>query len=110
MALTSSSGALSLLRIAGGAGLEQADGELFLGVHAQHQHRQLGALDPQLFEHLKAAAARQGDIQHHHVIRIATGALQRLGPGGGFASHLHVAGFLQNLAQALPNHRVIIRN
>jgi hypothetical protein len=103
-------GGTFFVEVTGGAGLKQTDRKLLLGVHAEHQHRQLGLFAAQLLEDVETRPAGHGDVEHHDVVVLAARAVEGFRSAGGLTGHLHVGRLHEDLAQALAHYGVIVRN
>ena len=103
-------GGALLGQVAGGAGLEHAPGILILRMHAQDEHGQFRGVRLHQLEHVEAAGAGHGDVQHEGVPGLRADLLHHFAPVGGFAADLDVGGFLKNLAQSTAHDGMIVGN
>src|SRR6266850_398027 len=97
------------LRIGGQTQLLE-DAQAIGADRAQDQHRALRELALDLAEQLQPAAARHREIQDRHVPVELARKLQGFVAVLRLAHHLHIGLAGQDLLQAVPHHRVIVRD
>ena len=94
--------------VAGRAGLERAYRVLFLGVHAQHQHRDLDVFDVHAPDQVQTRHPGQREIDDGDRERLQPQALQRLTGIAGFADRPPPGNGLENSLDALAHDRVVV--
>ena len=107
-AFANSSGALSLVMYASGAGLQDTDGELIFLVTTQDQHRQPGPFSLEFLEEIQAALpgrVMSSSAISHVFLRSCVHGLPRI---GGFSKRRTVELIGQQRPQTTADHRVVI--
>ena len=101
--------ALDLLEhVAAGAGQDGGEQRLVVGVGRQHQALQLGHGRTQVPAHLHTIAIGQADVEHGHVGPARRHPGQRFLGRGALSDHGEVFLGLEELAQAPPDHFVVV--
>jgi len=83
---------------------------LLLGVHAENQHGQAGVFLLDQLECVDAVAVGHRDVHQHDIPLAGAHHLHGLDAVLGFAGHGEVGRVREDLAQALPDDRVIVGN
>lgn len=72
-----------LAEIVVGPGLEPVDTFVPGVARGQHQHRQVAPVCAPVTQHLESGAARQSEVEHHHVIGLGVAELLAADAVGG---------------------------
>src|SRR5262245_14314748 len=83
---------------------------LILRMYAQDQHGKFWAIGFQLFQDIESASSRHIDVQHHDIPLLGAYKREQLSGVFCFASDNHIRLPGNNLLEAAPNYRVIVRN
>ena len=97
-----------LLHVAGGTAAQHLHRIAALGVHRQHQYRQLRFFSLDLLQHFHATLVGHGDIEQHDIPVLGSHQANGFFRRAGLAADFHRRNFRNEVVHTCPYDRVVI--